>query len=122
MLGAQIPLSTFARTDPAVTGYGLGATAGSVSIIIGGYVLSLAVGALLLPVVGRRTGTRAAMVGAAVLVGVGYLLFLPFHDTLAPDDDQHGDRGPRLRSARRRSARQLPLPRRRRPTPASRPA
>ena len=83
VLGAQIPLSTFARTDPAVTGYGLGATAGSVSIIIGGYVLSLAVGALLLPVVGRRTGTRVAMVGAAVLVGVGYLLFLPFHDTLA---------------------------------------
>ncbi|WP_404389352.1 MFS transporter [Humibacillus xanthopallidus] len=82
VLGAQIPLSTFARTDPAVTGYGLGATASSVSIIIGGYVLSLAVGALLLPVVGRRTGTRAAMIGAAVLVGVGYLLFLPFHDTL----------------------------------------
>ncbi|HET8988597.1 MAG TPA: MFS transporter [Humibacillus sp.] len=83
VLGAQIPLSTFARTDPAVTGYGLGASAGRVSIIIGGYVLSLAIGALLLPVVGRRTGTRAAMVGAAVLVGVGYLLFLPFHDTLA---------------------------------------
>jgi len=82
VLGAQIPLSTFARTDPAVTGYGLGATAGSVSIIIGGYVLSLAIGALMLPVVGRRTGTRAAMVGAAVLVGIGYLLFLPFHDTL----------------------------------------
>ncbi|WP_344251826.1 MFS transporter [Humibacillus xanthopallidus] len=83
VLGAQIPLSTFARTDPAVTGYGLGASAGRVSIIIGGYVLSLALGALLLHVVGRRTGTRAAMVGAAVLVGVGYLLFLPFHDTLA---------------------------------------
>ena len=83
VLGAQIPLSTFARTDPAVTGYGLGATASSVSVIIGGYVLSLAVGALLLPVVGRRTGTRPAMIGAGVLVGVGYLLFLPFHDTLA---------------------------------------
>jgi MFS family permease len=83
VLGAQIPLSTFARTDPTVTGYGLGASAGRVSIIIGGYVLSLAVGALLLHLVGRRTGTRAAMVGAAVLVGVGYLLFLPFHDTLA---------------------------------------
>ena len=83
VLGAQIPLSTFARTDPAVTGYGLGASAGRVSIIIGGYVLSLALGALLLHLVGRRTGTRTAMVGAAVLVAVGYLLFLPFHDTLA---------------------------------------
>ncbi|GAB3874556.1 MFS transporter [Terrabacter terrigena] len=83
VLGAQIPLSTFARTDPAVTGYGLGASAGRVSIIIGGYVLSLAVGALLLHVLGRRVGTRLAMVVAAVLVAVGYLLFLPFHDTLA---------------------------------------
>ncbi|MFM6851023.1 MAG: MFS transporter [Terrabacter sp.] len=82
VLGAQIPLSTFARTDPAVTGYGLGASAGRVSIIIGGYVLSLAVGALLLHVLGRRVGTRLAMVVAAVLVAVGYLLFLPFHDTL----------------------------------------
>ncbi|WP_020141981.1 MFS transporter [Terracoccus sp. 273MFTsu3.1] len=83
VLGAQIPLSTFARTDPAVTGYGLGASAGKVSIIIGGYVLSLAVGALLLHLLAHRTGTRVAMVVAAVLVAVGYLLFLPFHDTLA---------------------------------------
>ncbi|GAB3066357.1 MFS transporter [Intrasporangium mesophilum] len=83
VLGAQIPLSTFARTDPAVTGYGLGASAGRVSIIIGGYVLSLAVGAMLLHVLGRRVGTRIAMVVAALLVALGYLLFLPFHDTLA---------------------------------------
>jgi MFS family permease len=83
VLGAQIPLSTFARTDPAVTGYGLGASAGKVSIIIGAYVLSLAVGALLLHLLAHRTGTRVAMVVAAVLVAVGYLLFLPFHDTLS---------------------------------------
>ena len=83
VLGAQIPLSTFARTDPAVTGYGLGASAARVSVIIGGYVLSLAVGALLLHVLGRRVGTRVALVVAAGFVAVGYLLFLPFHDTLA---------------------------------------
>ena len=29
VLGAQIPLSTFARTDPDVAGYGLGAGAAS---------------------------------------------------------------------------------------------
>lgn len=81
VLGAQIPLSTFARTDPAVAGYGLGATASSVSIIIGVYVLSLAVGAIGMPVVARRAGARATMAGALVLVGVGYLLFLPFHAT-----------------------------------------
>ncbi|GAA1502490.1 MFS transporter [Terrabacter terrae] len=83
VLGAQIPLSTFARTDPGVTGYGLGASAARVSVIIGGYVLSLAVGALLLHLLADRVGTRVAMVVAAVLVAVGYLLFLPFHDTLA---------------------------------------
>lgn len=83
MLGAQIPLSTFARTDPAVTGYGLGVSAGGVSIIIGAYVLSLMVGALLLQVLAHRTGTRLALVAAASLVAVGYLLFLPFHSSLS---------------------------------------
>ena len=35
VLGAQIPLSTFARTDPEVAGYGLGASTGFVSMLIG---------------------------------------------------------------------------------------
>ena len=83
VLGAQVPLSTFARTDPDAVGYGLGLTAGTVSYIIGAYVLSLAVGALLLPVASRVLTPRGALVAASVLGGVGYLLFLPFHDTLA---------------------------------------
>lgn len=82
MLGAQVPLSTFARTDPSAVGYGLGLTAGTVSYIIGAYVLSLAIGALLLPVVSRLLSPRLALVVAAAFVAVGYLLFLPFHDTL----------------------------------------
>lgn len=82
VLGAQIPLSTFARTDVAEYGFGLGLTAATTSLIIGGYVLSLAVGALIYPRVGRRIGTRSAMVGAAVLVAIGYGLFLPLHATL----------------------------------------
>ena len=45
VLGAQIPLSTFARTDPDVAGYGLGADASFVSTLIGVYVVFLAVGA-----------------------------------------------------------------------------
>lgn len=81
VLGAQIPLSTFARTDPDDVGYGLGADAGFVSTLIGLYVISMVVGALLLPVVARRLGARAAMVAGAVLVAIGYGLFLPFHDT-----------------------------------------
>ena len=54
VLGAQIPLSTFARTDPEVAGYGLGADAGFVSTLIGVYVIFLAIGAFTLPL------TRAA--------------------------------------------------------------
>ncbi len=83
VLGAQVPLSTFARTDPVANGYGLGLTAGTVSYIIGAYVLALAVGALLLPTASRLLSPRGALVAASTFVAVGYLLFLPFHDTLA---------------------------------------
>ena len=79
VLGAQIPLSTYARTDPAEAGYGLGASAGFVSTLIGVYVLSLVLGALSLPGVARRLGTRGAMVLASLLVALGYGLFLPLH-------------------------------------------
>jgi hypothetical protein len=46
-------------------------------------VLALLVGALLYPVVTRRLTPRWTLVGAASLVGLGYLLFLPFHSSLA---------------------------------------
>lgn len=81
VLGAQIPLSTFARTDPEVAGFGLGASAGFVSTLIGVYVVSLLAGALLLPVVARGLGTRGAMLLACLLVALGYGLFLPLHDS-----------------------------------------
>jgi MFS family permease len=81
VLGAQIPLSTFARTDPDETGYGLGASAGFVSTLIAVYVVALVAGALLLPVVARLLGTRGAMLVACLLVAVGYGLFLPLHDS-----------------------------------------
>jgi MFS family permease len=81
VLGAQIPLSTFARTDPDVAGYGLGATAGFVSTLIGVYVVFLAVGAFTLPLTARLLGTRGALVLSALLVALGYALWLPFHDS-----------------------------------------
>jgi MFS family permease len=81
VLGAQIPLSTFARTDPAVAGYGLGASAGFVSTLIGVYVIFLAIGAFTLPVTTRWLGARNALVGSALLVALGYGLWLPFHDS-----------------------------------------
>lgn len=81
VLGAQIPLSTFARTDPAAAGYGLGADASFVSTLIGVYVVFLAIGALTLPLTARLFGARGALVVAALLVSVGYALWLPFHDS-----------------------------------------
>jgi MFS family permease len=81
VLGAQIPLSTFARTDPAVAGYGLGADASFVSTLIGLYVVSLAVGAFTLPLTTRLLGRRGALVGSSLLVALGYALWLPFHET-----------------------------------------
>ncbi|MDO9456630.1 MFS transporter [Nocardioides sp.] len=81
VLGAQIPLSTFARTDPDVVGYGLGAEASFVSTLIGVYVVFLAIGAFTLPLTTRLLGARGALVGSALLVALGYALWLPFHDS-----------------------------------------
>jgi MFS family permease len=83
VLGAQAPLSTFARTDPAVHGYGLGTAGFATSVIIGLYLIAMIGGALLYPVAARLASPRVALIGASALVGVGYLLFLPFHDTYA---------------------------------------
>ena len=83
VLGAQIPMSTFARTDPGVNGYGLGLSASGVSIIVGAYVLSMLLGALTFPTLARWVGMRMALMAASAFVGTGYLMFLPFHANLA---------------------------------------
>lgn len=80
VLGAQIPLSTFARTDPDVAGYGLGADASFVSTLIGVYVIFLAIGAFTLPLTSRLFGPRGALVVAAALVALGYGMWVLFHD------------------------------------------
>ena len=81
VLGAQAPLSTFARTDPGVYGYGLGATGFLASLIIGLYLIGMITGALLYPKFSRWFSPRITLIGAATLVGIGYLMFLPFHET-----------------------------------------
>lgn len=83
VLGAQGPLSTFARTDPDVYGYGLGLSAATVSLLIGAYVISLLVGALSFAPLSRRTTPRTTLIAAAAATGVGYLLLVPLHDSLA---------------------------------------
>ncbi|MGP6170675.1 MFS transporter [Microbacterium sp. A196] len=81
VLGAQAPLSTFARTDPSVYGYGLGTSGFATSLIIGIYLIGMITGALLFPVIARLATPRITLLGASILVGVGFLLFLPLHDT-----------------------------------------
>ncbi|WP_083511155.1 MFS transporter [Microbacterium sp. XT11] len=81
VLGAQAPLSTFARTDPGVYGYGLGTSGFRTSLIIGIYLVAMIAGALLFPIVARRATPRLTLMTASLLVGAGYLLFLPFHDS-----------------------------------------
>jgi MFS family permease len=80
LLGAQIPLSTFAATNPS-HGYGLGLSADVISYMTGGYLISLVVGALLQPVASRVWTPRTAIIAGAVVNAIGYLLFIPFHNT-----------------------------------------
>ena len=82
ILGAQIPLSTYAQTDPDEHGFGLGMTSSTVAPLIGGYVVSLLIGALLFSVIARRLGPRNTLIGATVLVAVGYGSLVPFHLSL----------------------------------------
>jgi len=78
LLGAQGPLSTYAGTDPSL-GYGLGLDATERSNIIGVYLVSLIVGAIVFALTSRRASPRIVLIVAALLVGVGYALFIPFH-------------------------------------------
>ncbi|MDQ1578391.1 MAG: hypothetical protein QOE21_1078 [Microbacteriaceae bacterium] len=78
LLGAQAPLSTYAGTDPS-HGYGLGLDSGDRSTLIGVYLISMIIGAVLFPLLSRRLSPRATLIVAAFFVAVGYLLFIPFH-------------------------------------------
>ncbi|MEV7694216.1 MFS transporter [Microbacterium sp. NPDC089189] len=81
LLGAQGPLSTYAGTDPSL-GYGLGLDATGRSNIIGVYLVSLIAGAVVFAITSRRANPRLMLIGASALVGIGYLLFVPFHTEL----------------------------------------
>lgn len=81
VLGAQAPLSTFARTNPDEVGYGLGTTGFATSLIIGIYLIAMIIGALSYTSLARAITPRFTLMIAAGFIGVGYLLFLPFHET-----------------------------------------
>lgn len=78
LLGAQGPLSTYAGTDSSL-GYGLGLSTSQRSYVIGVYLLSLIIGAIIFAVLSRRANPRLILIGASLLVGIGYTMFLPFH-------------------------------------------
>jgi MFS family permease len=78
VLGAQIPLSTYAST-PRELGYGLGLDSDVISYLIGVYLVSMIIGALLFPILSKRATPRIALIVAAFFVATGYLLFIPFH-------------------------------------------
>jgi predicted MFS family arabinose efflux permease len=82
ILGAQAPLATFAGTDP-VNGYGLGLEADVISYLIGAYLVSMIIGALIFPRLSKWTSPRVALIVAAFFVATGYLLFLVNHTTVA---------------------------------------
>jgi len=79
LLGAQGPLVTYIGTDPAL-GYGLGLDATQRSNVVGAYLFSLIVGAVLFAVTSRRANPRVMLIGASILVGIGYALLVPLHD------------------------------------------
>jgi MFS family permease len=81
VLGAQAPLSTFVGTDPAL-GYGLGLDATARSNVIGVYLAFVILGAVIFAITSRSLPPRILLIVGAVLLGVGYGLFIPFHDTL----------------------------------------
>jgi MFS family permease len=83
LLGAQGALSTFAGTDPTQVGYGLGLDSASRSYVIGGYVLSLLVGAVIFAALSTVVPARSALTGAAALIAAGYVLMVPFHGGVA---------------------------------------
>lgn len=79
VLGAQAPLSTFARTDPASAGFGLGTSGFQTSLITGIYLIGMIAGALSFPKIARLYTPRIALIGAATLVAIGFFMFLPMH-------------------------------------------
>jgi len=79
VLGAQIPLSTYARIDRATYGYGLGSSAGFVSLLVAVYVLVMAASSFGLPAITRRLGGHGTLIIGCLLVALGYAAWLPFH-------------------------------------------
>jgi MFS family permease len=80
LLGAQTPLATFAGANPK-SGAGLGLSSGGITVVVGIYLISLIIGAVLFPILANRTSPRIALIIATFFVAAGYLDFLLLHST-----------------------------------------
>ena len=72
LLGAQGPLSTYAGTDRSL-GYGLGLDATERSYLIGIYLVSLIIGAVLFAVTSRKASPRIVLIVALVFFAIAGL-------------------------------------------------
>ncbi|MBS1906714.1 MAG: MFS transporter [Actinobacteria bacterium] len=82
MFGAMAPMTTFLGSRPDVEGYGFGATAGLISVVVGSITILATVGAALFSFLAARIGIRTVLLTGAALSAIGNLLVVPLHTSL----------------------------------------
>ncbi|WP_402844247.1 MFS transporter [Microbacterium sp. GXS0129] len=82
MFGAQSPSTTFLTADPAQTGYGFAASAGTASAVTAVVTILATIGAATFAPIARRVGIRTVLVTGAILAASGSLVQIAFHDQL----------------------------------------
>ncbi len=82
MFGAQSPSTTFLTADPAQTGYGFAASAGTASAVTAVVTILATIGAATFAPIARRVGIRTVLVAGAILAASGSLVQIAFHDQL----------------------------------------
>ncbi|MEZ3161076.1 MFS transporter [Microbacterium sp. BWT-B31] len=82
ILGTQVPLVTFASTDPSAVGYGLGMDSAQVSLIMGLQLATMAVAAGMFPILARVCGARWSLAIGAALMTTQYVMIASMHASL----------------------------------------
>lgn len=82
MFGAQSPSTTFLTADPAQTGYGFAASAGTASAVTAVVTILATIGAATFAPIARKVGIRSVLVTGAIVAAAGSLVQIAFHDQL----------------------------------------
>ncbi|WP_433674784.1 MFS transporter [Microbacterium gorillae] len=82
MFGAQSPSTTFLTADPAQTGYGFAASAGTASAVTAVVTILATIGAATFAPIARKVGIRSVLVTGAIVAASGSLVQIAFHDQL----------------------------------------